>query len=151
MNPNKLGTFLAGVLLALSILAQPAPQSPTISGTLYASTGAQLSGGHVGSVRKAPLPERATGLTWTAHAASTAITLIFDSAIEEAFIKSVQNIDKHGDHGFSIMDDPGYMIYLVDEDRDDSPTGMVHFISYGAAGPWKEIFDGFSESNGNAK
>ena len=79
---------------------------------------------------------------------ATVTALIFDAAFEGAFVESVRNIDKHGDHSFGIKADPGHMIYLVDGDRDDSPTGMVHFLSYGVDGPWKELFDDISESEG---
>jgi hypothetical protein len=77
---------------------------------------------------------------------STVVALIFDAGLEEAFVASARNIDKHGDHSFGIKADPGHMIYLVDEDREDSPTGMVHFLSHGGRGPWKELFNDIPES-----
>ncbi len=77
---------------------------------------------------------------------ASATTLIFSADLEEEFIASVRNIDKHTDYSFGIKADPGYMLYLVDEDRDDSPTGMAQFLSYGTKGPWKQLFEAGSDS-----
>ncbi len=72
---------------------------------------------------------------------STAIVLIFDAVLEPAFVESIRGLGKQTDYSFGIEADPGYLIYLVDADRDDSPTGMVHFLSYGKIGPWKTMFE----------
>jgi hypothetical protein len=77
---------------------------------------------------------------------ATVTALIFDARLKKAVVESVRNIDKHGDHSFGTKADPGYMIYLVDGDRYDSPMGFVHFLSYGARGPWKELFCDIPES-----
>lgn len=72
---------------------------------------------------------------------STAGAYVFDAAHEARFVDAVRDVDKSRDRSFGIESDPGYLIYLVDADRDDSPTGMVDFLSYGQDGPWKDIFD----------
>jgi len=70
---------------------------------------------------------------------SRASIYIFDISLEAAFVGAVRNMDTHRDCSFGAKQDLGYLIYLVDADRDDSPTGMVEFLSYGGAGPWKSI------------
>lgn len=71
---------------------------------------------------------------------------VFDATLEAAFLASAQEAGRDSDHGFGVKRDPGYLIYVVDADRYDSPTGMFHFLSYGAAGPWVELFDKITES-----
>lgn len=72
---------------------------------------------------------------------SMVVVLIFDAHLEEGFIEAVRTFDKHRDYSFGVRSDPGHLIYIVQEDRDDSPTGIFHFLSYGHDGPWKELFD----------
>ena len=70
---------------------------------------------------------------------SMAATYIFDISLEAAFVDAVRHVDTHRDCSFGVKQDPGYLIYLVDADRDDSPTGMVEFLSYGGSAPWTSI------------
>jgi hypothetical protein len=70
---------------------------------------------------------------------STAVIYIFDVSLEAAFVDAARHKGAHRDCSFGVKQDPGYLIYLVDADRDDSPTGMVEFLSYGWSGPWKRI------------
>lgn len=81
---------------------------------------------------------------------STVIALIFDEKLETAFLESVRAIDVHGDHSFGIKTDPAHLIYLVDEDRGDSPTGMVHYMAYSASGPWQELLIGLAGADGQS-
>ena len=59
--------------------------------------------------------------------------------------KGFEASNKHRDNSCSVKEDPGYLIYVVDEDRVDSPTAMVDFLSYGTAGPWKTLFKGLAD------
>jgi hypothetical protein len=69
---------------------------------------------------------------------SMAVVYIFDASLEASFLEAaVKRENEHGDCSFVVKRDPGYLIYLVDEDRDDSPTGAVEFLSYDRSGPWK--------------
>jgi hypothetical protein len=70
---------------------------------------------------------------------SKATVYIFDTSLDAAFVDAVRQMDTHRDCSFGVRQDPGYLIYLVGADRDDSPTGMVEFLSYGKSGPWKSI------------
>jgi len=72
-------------------------------------------------------------------AQSKAIVYVFDLSLESDFLHAARHVDAHRDWSFGVKRDPGYVIYLVDEDRDDSPTSMVEFLSYNASGPWKKI------------
>src|SRR5271166_1678548 len=64
---------------------------------------------------------------------------VFDVSLEAGFIHAVLHASERNDDSFGVKQDPGFLIYFVDEDRDDSPTGMVEFLSYHEAGPWKRI------------
>jgi hypothetical protein len=69
---------------------------------------------------------------------SMAVVYIFDASLETSFLEAVKRLYKDPrDHSFGVKKDPGYLIYLVDEDRYDSPTGAVEFLSYNRSGPWK--------------
>ena len=64
-------------------------------------------------------------------AQSKAIVYVFDLSLESDFLHAARHVDAHRDWSFGVKRDPGgYLIYLVDEDRDDSPTSMVEFLSY---------------------
>jgi hypothetical protein len=76
---------------------------------------------------------------------ATVTAFIFDAALEETFVDSVRSLDNHRDHSFGVKEDPGYILYLVDADRDDSPTGMVQFLSYGATAPGQEMLNDIAE------
>lgn len=84
-------------------------------------------------------PSRLSAVFSELTAQSIAIVYIFDVSLEAAFVDSVLHVDAQRDWSFGVKQDRGYVIYLVDEDRDDSPTGMVEFLSYGASGPWGSI------------
>lgn len=66
--------MIARLFLLSPLLAQFAPQAPTITGTLRGSTGAPLSGAQVGIVRKAPTSVKAAGITPTAGLAASRVT-----------------------------------------------------------------------------
>jgi hypothetical protein len=72
-------------------------------------------------------------------AQSMATIYVFDSSLEASFVDAVRHADARRDQSFGVKQDPGYLIYYLDEDRDDSPTGMVQFLSYDGSGPWGEI------------
>jgi hypothetical protein len=82
-------------------------------------------------------PSRLCAVFDELSAQSKAVIYIFDVSLEAAFVDAVRHRDAHRDCSFGVKQDPGYLIYLVDEDRDDSPTGMVEFLSYDGSGPWK--------------
>ena len=77
-----------------------------------------------------------------------AVIYIFDASFESTFLEAVER--KPCDESFGIKKDPGYLIYLVDEDRDDSPTGAVEFLSYSRLGPWKSRLRDTLQWSGNA-
>jgi len=64
---------------------------------------------------------------------------VFDASLEASFVEAVGHADAQRDQNFGVKQDTGYLIYYVDEDRDDSPTGMVEFLSYDESGPWEGI------------
>ena len=68
---------------------------------------------------------------------STAIVYIFDHSLETSFLEAVKHGKEPRDYSFGVKKDPGYLIYLVDEDRDDSPTGAVEFLSFHRSASWK--------------
>jgi hypothetical protein len=69
---------------------------------------------------------------------SVAIVYIFDASLESSFVDAVKRYSKRGgDETFGVKSDPGYLIYFVDTDHDDSPTGMVDYLSFSRLGPWK--------------
>ncbi len=72
-------------------------------------------------------------------AQSMAMIYIFDASLEAGFIDAVRHARLQGDDSFGVKQDPSYLIYLVDEDRDDSPTGTVDFLSYDESGPWGKM------------
>jgi hypothetical protein len=64
---------------------------------------------------------------------------LFDRTIEQRFVEAVKAGDPEKNYDFGIKDDPGYVIYIVDADNGESPTGIFEIVSYGAAAPWKEF------------
>jgi len=71
---------------------------------------------------------------------SMAVVCIFDGSLEASFLEAVKRTNDQRDYSFGVKKDPGSLIYLVDEDRDDSPTGAVEFLSYNRSGPWLRRF-----------
>jgi hypothetical protein len=53
-------------------------------------------------------------------------------------IEAVRNDDSR-DQSFGVMKDGGYLIYLLDEDRDGSLTGMADFLLFDKSGPWRDL------------
>jgi len=72
-------------------------------------------------------------------AQSMATIYVFDASLEASFVDAVRHADAQRGQSFGVKQDPGYLIYYVDEDRDDSPTWMVDFLSYDESGPWGQI------------
>jgi hypothetical protein len=68
---------------------------------------------------------------------SDAVVYIFDASLEASFIEAVKSRKEPRDYSFGVKQDPGYLIYLVDEDRDDSPTGAVEFLSFDRSASWR--------------
>ncbi len=93
---------------------------------------------HRGLVRIAD-PSKLPAVFNELTAQSMATIYVFDASLEASFIDTVRQGDPQRDESFGVKQDPGYLIYYVDEDRDDSPTGMVEFLSYDESGPWGEI------------
>ena len=65
---------------------------------------------------------------------SMAAVYCFSKGYDKAFIqawsaKSIKSYD------FGVKEDPRYLIYMVDADNQDSPTGIVEIISYGVDAP----------------
>ena len=72
---------------------------------------------------------------------SEAVVYIFDASLETSFLEAVKCGKEPRDYSFGVKKDPGYLIYLVDEDRDDSPTGAVEFLSFDGSASWRsELF-----------
>lgn len=76
---------------------------------------------------------------------SMVVVFVFDATLESSFLECVRN-DKRRDPGCGVKADPGYLLYVVDADRYDSPTGMFHFLSCGSDGPWIELFSEMTEA-----
>lgn len=83
-------------------------------------------------------PERLRLVLQKAGEQARANLYIFDQSLESAFLKSAKIYFK-ADETNQVWRDPGYLIYSVDEDRDDSPTNIADFIRYEGDGPWQSL------------
>ena len=71
---------------------------------------------------------------------------IFDAQLESRFLDAVQHVNVHKSYDFEVKVDPEYLIYLVDADNGESPSGIVEIVSYGSGVHWRTILgDGVSE------
>lgn len=59
----------------------------------------------------------------------------FDKRIENEFLNATNKVRTTRKYDFGIKADPGYSLYMVDADNDESATGMLEIVSYGVQTP----------------
>ncbi|MBX9602977.1 MAG: hypothetical protein K2X35_18375 [Bryobacteraceae bacterium] len=68
------------------------------------------------------------------------IVFVFGANLESSFLERARQVEQRSDPGCGVKNDSGYLLYVVDADRYDSPTGMFHFLSCGGDDPWLKLF-----------
>lgn len=64
---------------------------------------------------------------------------IFDASLKVDFVERIRDGSGKKSYDFGITKDDGYIIYMVDGDSEESPTGYVEVINYGASAMWKDF------------
>jgi hypothetical protein len=62
---------------------------------------------------------------------------VFDNRMEHDFIKNVKKELPRTNYDFGIKEDDGYILYVLDADSDESPSGMIELVSFGKNAIWK--------------
>jgi hypothetical protein len=64
---------------------------------------------------------------------------IFDAELEQEVIAEAKKSSFRRAFDLGVPQDKGYIIYLVDGDSTQSPTGYLENVSYGSSAMWKEF------------
>lgn len=65
---------------------------------------------------------------------------VFDARLESTFIDGARRLRQTHDFSCGVKNDPGYLMYCVYADSDESSSGIVEIVSFGREFKHQEIF-----------